>query len=80
MGKSDSLKGQNAASLQSLYLTPQTRTNLRYLRYHSRSSLLHFILTWDMNVKRPDILDQGVLANRHGIGLFEESLICRIHS
>lgn len=47
-------------------------------RYHSRSSLPHFILTWDMNVKGPDILDQGVLANRHGISLFEESLICRI--
>lgn len=32
-----------------------------------------------MNVKGPDMLDRGVLANRHDIGLFEESLTCRVH-
>ena len=30
-------------------------------------------------MKGPDMLDRGVLANRHGIGLFEESLTCRVH-
>lgn len=57
------------------YIYPKSRTNLRYPRSLSRSLLPHFIRTRDINVHRPDLLDQGVLANRRGIGPFKNNFM-----
>lgn len=57
------------------YTYPKPRTNLLYPRSLSQSLLPHFIRTPDISVQRPNWLDQGLLANRRGIGPFENDLM-----